>query len=95
MTDIALDPYTSHGHDGIWNADIKDVDNDHTVEILKKMAVLHATAGSDWVAPSDMMDGRVGAIRQALDEGGFGPDWYYCLLNKVCLSLLWSAPGRL
>jgi porphobilinogen synthase len=67
MTDIALDPYTTHGHDGVLTADGRDVDNDRTVEILVKMAVLHARAGVDFVAPSDMMDGRVGAIRRALD----------------------------
>ncbi|HEX2853832.1 MAG TPA: porphobilinogen synthase [Opitutaceae bacterium] len=71
MTDIALDPYTSHGHDGVLNAARDDVENDRTVEILAKMAVLHARAGVDLVAPSDMMDGRVGAIRRALDEAGF------------------------
>jgi porphobilinogen synthase len=67
MTDIALDPYTVHGHDGVLTADGGDVDNDRTVGILTRMAVLHAAAGVDLVAPSDMMDGRVGAIRQALD----------------------------
>jgi porphobilinogen synthase len=67
MTDIALDPYTTHGHDGVLLADRSDVDNDRTVAILAKMAVLHASAGVDLVAPSDMMDGRVGAIRRALD----------------------------
>jgi len=70
MTDIALDPYTTHGHDGVLVADGSDVDNDRTVEILAKMAVLHAAAGVDMVAPSDMMDGRVGAIRKALDSSG-------------------------
>jgi len=70
MTDIALDPYTTHGHDGVLTADGSDVDNDRTVEILVKMAVLHARAGVDFVAPSDMMDGRVGAIRRALDAAG-------------------------
>jgi porphobilinogen synthase len=68
MTDIALDPYTTHGHDGILTADGKDVENDRTVEALCKMAVLHAKNGVDLVAPSDMMDGRIGAIRQALNE---------------------------
>jgi len=68
ITDVALDPYTSHGHDGVMNSDNTDVDNDATVEILAKMAVKQAEAGVDWVAPSDMMDGRVGAIREALDE---------------------------
>jgi porphobilinogen synthase len=70
MTDIALDPYTTHGHDGVLTTDGRDVDNDRTVEILVKMAVLHARAGVDFVAPSDMMDGRVGAIRRALDAAG-------------------------
>ena len=66
VTDIALDPYTSHGHDGV----VKDgqVLNDATVNLLTQMAIVHAQAGADFVAPSDMMDGRVGAIRQALDK---------------------------
>jgi porphobilinogen synthase len=71
MTDIALDPYTTHGHDGVLTPDGRDVANDATVAILVKMAVLHARAGVDFVAPSDMMDGRVGAIRRALDAAGF------------------------
>lgn len=70
MTDIALDPYTSHGHDGVLTADGSDVDNDRTVEILCRMSVLHAQAGVDLVAPSDMMDGRIGAIRRSLDASG-------------------------
>jgi porphobilinogen synthase len=70
MTDIALDPYTVHGHDGVLDAQGRDVDNDRTVGILAAMAVLHAHAGVDLVAPSDMMDGRVGAIRRALDAAG-------------------------
>lgn len=70
MTDMALDPYTSHGHDGVLTADGADVDNDRTVGLLTRMAVLHAAAGVDLVAPSDMMDGRVGAIRAALDAAG-------------------------
>jgi len=71
MTDIALDPYTTHGHDGVLTPDGTDVDNDRTVGILCRMAVLHARAGVDLVAPSDMMDGRIGAIRRALDAAGF------------------------
>lgn len=69
FTDVALDPYSSDGHDGI----VKDgrILNDDTVEILCRMALVQAEAGADYVAPSDMMDGRVGAIRQALDQGGF------------------------
>ncbi|ATC65908.1 porphobilinogen synthase [Nibricoccus aquaticus] len=71
MTDIALDPYTTHGHDGLLTAEGKDVANDATVAVLVKMAVLHARAGVDFVAPSDMMDGRIGAIRAGLDAAGF------------------------
>jgi len=70
ITDVALDPYTSHGHDGVL-APSGDVANDPSVEILAQMAVLQAQAGVDYVAPSDMMDGRVRAIRQALDQAGF------------------------
>jgi len=72
ITDIALDPYTTHGHDGLLTEDGRDVDNDCTVEQLIAMALAHARAGADLVAPSDMMDGRVGAIRAALDAAGFG-----------------------
>jgi porphobilinogen synthase len=71
LTDIALDPYTTHGHDGVLTAARDDVDNDRTVAILARMAILHARAGVDLVAPSDMMDGRVGAIRHALDKAGY------------------------
>ena len=71
FADIALDPYTSHGHDGLLHRSGKDVDNDSTVRLLLKQAVLLADAGADFVAPSDMMDGRIGYIRQALDQAGF------------------------
>ncbi len=71
IADVALDPYTSHGHDGVLTADGRDVDNDATVELLCELAVREARAGADIVAPSDMMDGRVGAIRRALDRAGF------------------------
>jgi porphobilinogen synthase len=69
MTDVALDPYSSYGHDGI----VKDgqIINDETVEALVKMSTSHAAAGADFVAPSDMMDGRIGAIRSGLEEEGF------------------------
>lgn len=70
IADAALDPYTEHGHDGVRTADGRDVDNDATVEILCELAVKEAAAGADIVAPSDMMDGRVGAIRAALDGAG-------------------------
>ncbi len=69
ITDVALDPFTSHGHDGILRDGI--IVNDETVEMLARAAVLQAQAGSDIIAPSDMMDGRIGAIRDALDAAGF------------------------
>ena len=69
LTDVALDPYTSHGHDGIVDA-AGYVLNDVTSEILVRQALVQAEAGSDIVAPSDMMDGRVGAIRSALEQAG-------------------------
>ncbi|HKB89265.1 MAG TPA: porphobilinogen synthase, partial [Opitutaceae bacterium] len=70
ITDIALDPYTSHGHDGVLTEDGCDVDNDRTIASLARMTIQHARAGADMVAPSDMMDGRVGALRKALDAAG-------------------------
>lgn len=70
ITDVALDPYTSHGHDGVLDEN-GDVANDETVEILCRLAVKEAEAGADFVAPSDMMDGRILAIRRALDASGF------------------------
>lgn len=70
ITDVALDPYTSHGQDGLLN-DAGEVDNDSTVDALVKQALCHAQAGADVVAPSDMMDGRIGAIRKELEIGGF------------------------
>ncbi len=69
VTDIALDPYTSHGQDGLIDAS-GYVLNDETIAVLEKQALTHAVAGADVVAPSDMMDGRVGALRRALDAGG-------------------------
>jgi porphobilinogen synthase len=70
ITDVALDPYTSHGQDGLLN-EAGYVLNDETVEVLIQQALSHAAAGVDVLAPSDMMDGRIGAIRQALDKNGF------------------------
>jgi porphobilinogen synthase len=69
LCDVALDPYTSHGQDGLVRDDY--VVNDETLEVLCRQALVQAAAGCDVIAPSDMMDGRVGAIRRALDEAGF------------------------
>ena len=69
MCDVALDPYTSHGHDRVMIN--KKIDNDETIKILVKQALLQAKMGCDVIAPSDMMDGRVGAIRKALDKKKF------------------------
>ena len=70
LTDVCLCEYTSHGHCGVLDGD--EVDNDATLELLARTALSHAEAGADAVCPSDMMDGRIGAVRAALDESGFG-----------------------
>jgi porphobilinogen synthase len=69
MCDVALDPYTIHGHDGVLKNNY--VDNDETVKILVKQSILQAQMGCDVIAPSDMMDGRIGEIRRALDKNGY------------------------
>ena len=69
MTDVALDPYSSYGHDGI--VENGEIVNDPTVEALVQMSISHAQAGADFVAPSDMMDGRIGAIREAFEHNGY------------------------
>ena len=69
MCDVALDPYTNHGHDGILKKNY--VDNDETIKVLIKQSLLQAEMGCDVIAPSDMMDGRVGEIRKNLDKNGF------------------------
>jgi len=69
IADVALDPYTDHGHDGLWIEG--DVDNDQTLKVLTQQALTLARAGVDAIAPSDMMDGRVGVLREALDQAGF------------------------
>ncbi len=90
ITDVALDPYTSHGHDGIIEAG--KVINDKTVEILTKMALAQAEAGSDIVAPSDMMDGRIAAIRTKLDKHGYDDTLIMAYTAKYASSLY--APFR-
>jgi porphobilinogen synthase len=91
ISDIALDPYTTHGHDGVLN-DKEDVDNDKTVALLTKMALMHAQAGVDMVAPSDMMDKRVEAIRHTLDNNGFNQVSIHAYCAKYASSLY--APFR-
>lgn len=86
FSDIALDPFTSHGHDGIIDAK-GHVLNDETLEILKQIALLHSEAGVDMVAPSDMMDGRVRMIRQALDLAGHSPVGILSYAAKYASSL--------
>ncbi|HEX3674188.1 MAG TPA: porphobilinogen synthase [Rhizomicrobium sp.] len=70
LCDVALDPYTSHGHDGVFDAPGQNIANDETVALLVKQALLQVEAGCDIIAPSDMMDGRIGAIRTALEAAG-------------------------
>ncbi len=71
MTDVALDPYSIYGHDGIVDPDRGTILNDETVEALTRMSLSHAEAGADFIAPSDMMDGRIGAFREALEKNGY------------------------
>ena len=99
MTDVALDPYSCDGHDGIVSNE-GIVLNDETVEILCKQAVTQAAAGADLIGPSDMMDGRVGAIREALDDEGYshvGIISYTAKYASACYGpfrKLVHAPGR-
>jgi len=84
MADVALDPFTSHGHDGLAN-EKGEILNDETVECLIQMALMQAKTGVDFVAPSDMMDGRVGALRTALDEEG------YCAVGILAYSAKYAS----
>ncbi len=71
ISDVALDPYTNHGHDGILTENKLDIDNDKTLEALSRQALIMAKAGADFISPSDMMDGRVSVIRKTLDTNNF------------------------
>ncbi len=82
ITDVCLCEYTSHGHCGVLHG--REVDNDPTLGLLARIAVSHAQAGADMVAPSDMMDGRVGAIRESLDEEGFHQTAIMAYSAKYC-----------
>jgi hypothetical protein len=93
MTDVALDPFTTHGQDGLID-EAGYVMNDETLDVLVRQAVSHAEAGADIVAPSDMMDGRIGAVRAALEAAGTHPHPHHGLLGKVCLQLLRPLPRR-
>ena len=92
ITDVCLCEYTDHGHCGIVIDD--EIANDPTVEQLVRAAVSHAAAGADIVAPSDMMDGRVGAIRQALDERGVRERRDHVVRGEVLLGVLRTVPRR-
>ena len=93
MTDVCLCEYTSHGHCGI--VDGEEILNDATVAQLAQAALSHAVAGADFVAPSDMMDGRVAAIRHALDERGFEQHRHHVVRGEVLLGVLRAVPrGR-
>ena len=87
LADVALDPYTSHGQDGVLNSR-GEVANDETVEVLTRQAIVLAKAGADIVAPSDMMDGRVGAIRRELEREGFENTMIMSLRGEVCERVL-------
>ena len=90
ITDVCLCEYTSHGHCGV--VEDEEVRNDPTLDLLARMAVSHARAGADVVAPSDMMDGRVGAIRRALDADGLRRHRHPLLRGQVRLRLLRPVP---
>jgi porphobilinogen synthase len=93
ITDVALDPFTTHGQDGIID-DAGYVLNDETVEALVRQALSQAEAGADMVAPSDMMDGRIGAIRDALEAAGHVNTSHPRLCGQVRLELLRPVPRR-
>jgi porphobilinogen synthase len=85
MTDVAMDPYSSEGHDGL--VENGKILNDETLEILGEMALVQASAGADYIAPSDMMDGRVGYLREVLDENGFTDVGIMAYSAKYCSAL--------
>jgi hypothetical protein len=97
MTDVALDPFTTHGQDGLPDPNPAEngyIMNDETVEMLVKQALTQAGAGVDIVAPSDMMDGRIGAIRHALEANPLCAHPHHGLQRQVRQRLLWPVPRR-
>ena len=91
MTDVALDPYTIHGQDGLTDQN-GYILNDETIEVLVKQALCHADAGAQVIAPSDMMDGRILAIREALEDAGHILYAHHGVFGKICFSVLWPVP---
>ena len=96
MTDVALDPYTIHGQDGLTDEN-GYVLNEETIEVLVKQALCHADAGAQVVAPSDMMDGRILAIREALEDAGLGaarphPHAHHGVFRQICFRILRPVP---
>jgi porphobilinogen synthase len=84
----ALDPYTSHGQDGVLDEQGRIL-NDETTAILVQQAVAQAEAGVDIVAPSDMMDGRIGKIREALEQKNLNSYSHHGVLSQICICILW------
>ena len=87
MTDVALDPYSIYGHDGVVSKGV--IQNDDTVEILTGMSLSHIEAGADFVAPSDMMDGRIASIREAFEGRWLCRCRNHELQCKICFFFLW------
>jgi porphobilinogen synthase len=92
MTDVALDPYTSHGHDGLMDGET--ILNDETIDQLCRQSLVQAEAGSDVIAPSDMMDGRIGAIRESLDGQGFRDTQIMAYSAKYASAFYGPVPRR-
>ena len=91
MTDVCLCAYMSHGHCGVVTGGV--IDNDKSLPLLAQMALAHAEAGADFVAPSDMMDGRVQAIRETLDKNNLIQRWHFVLRGQIRFRLLWAIQG--
>ena len=91
MCDVALDPYTSHGHDGLIKSNT--ILNDETIEVLIYQSLLQAEMGCDVIAPSDMMDGRIGKIRKALDKNKFQNVQILSYAAKYASCLLYTSPS--
>ena len=91
-SDVCLCSYTSHGHCGILNEDHSQLVNNKTVDVLSKYSTQLANAGADCIAPSDMMDGRIAAIRTSLDALNYDTCKYHELCSKIQFTILWTIP---